>query len=146
MAGFKSPELPWRALIDDYRLDRLLSGFVSVTSNGYPSRVPRIEVVKLATRYGLGIFAAPDEGAGWEEDEDATRRPEVGDTVRIGTWGNGKAGARFEAFNEDPAFAAHVVTVSELQGEIAKVALTMFGLKTEASVPADRLEVVERAA
>lgn len=128
LTGFPTPVPPWRALFNDPELEPLLDGVVSVTSNGLPSLIRPKAIYAMQARYGDAIFEAPPRRV---QDFEIEPDLQIGDVARIGRWER-------SGFTEG-GFAGKVVTIQDIQGDIAKVLLPMFGTEKLVPVPLERL-------
>lgn len=133
MTGFPTAQPAWRSLFEDPKLEPLLSGVVSVTSDGMPTPIGAPEIFRQQMRYGTGLYQLPPTSV-IEEVED--QQLEVGMEVRVGRWKRYTRGQ--EEFDEG-GFVGKVVTIAEIDGEIAKVLMSMFGIDMAVRVPLERL-------
>ena len=133
-AGFLVRVPPWRALLEDWKLAPLIRGPVSVTSDGMPTLVRPTAIFGLQVRYGTGIYELPPKSV-IEEIED--QQLEVGMEVRVGRW---KRFGRGQEEFDTGGFAGKIVTISQIEGDMAKVILPMFGVEREARVPVQHLQ------
>ena len=134
LTGFPMPVPPWRTLLEDWELSRLIDGPVSITSDGLPTRVRPKAIFDLQVRYGANIYELPPKALGWHQEE----RPELhqGDTVVIGSWQ--KAGSANEEFVRS-AFCDQVITIDQIEGDKASIVLKLFGSEYTVPVSVDRL-------
>lgn len=135
LTGFPSATPAWLDLFKDPQLEPLLSGVVSVTSDGMPSPVRSAEMIRQEAQYGASLYELPPPSAISDADDD---RPQlaVGDHARIGTWRRWSRGE--EEFDEG-GFAGKVVTIAQIDGDTAKIVLPMFGIDMVVPVPFNRL-------
>lgn len=133
MTGFETPIPAWRRLFEDPVLAPLLSGVVSVTSDGLPTPIPAKEIFKQQVRHGTGLYELPPKSAIYEIED---QQLHVGDEVKVGQWRRWSRGQ--EEFDEG-GFAGKVVTIKEIRGDMAKVLLPMFGIDMVVPVPLERL-------
>ena len=121
-------------MFNDPQLEPLLSGVVSITSDGMPTPVRAIEIFRQQSRYGDGLYQLPPSSV--IEEVEAEQVLAVGDHARVGTWRRWSRGQ--EEFDEG-GFAGKVVTIKEISGDMAKVLLPMFGVEMVVPVPIERL-------
>lgn len=134
MTGFLDVQPAWRSLFEDPLLMPLLSGVVSVTSDGMPTPIRPLEIFRQQNRYGAGLYELPPKSV-IEEVED--QQLEVGMEVRVGRW---KRHTRGQEEFDSGGFADKIVTISQIHGEMAVVLLPMFGGEREAQVPITHLQ------
>lgn len=135
LTGFPTATPAWRELFDDPQLEPLLSGVVSITSDGMPSPIRPMEIFRQQSRYGTGLYQLPPKSKIEEVEDD--RHFAVGDQVTVGTW------RRFSRGQEefDPGgFAGKVVTIDQIDGDMAMVILPMFQSEYRAEVPLEHLQ------
>jgi hypothetical protein len=134
ITGFETRTPAWRSLFEDPLLEPLLSGVVSITSDGLPTLIRPKEIVRQHHRYGPELFRLPPKSI---VDEIEDQRLQAGDAVRIGRWQQGwmRASAEFDA----GGFADKVVTIDRIEGDMAKVVMAMFGSEREITVPLEHL-------
>jgi hypothetical protein len=135
LTGFPSETPAWRTLFGDPRLEPLLSGVVSVTSDGMPSPVRSAEIIRQEAQYGAELYELPPPSALSDADDDQLQLA-VGDRARIGTWRRWSRGE--EEFDEG-GFVGKLVTVSKIEGAMVKVLLPMFGIERHVIVPMEKL-------
>ena len=134
MTGFTVPVPSWRMLFEDPLLLPLLSGVVSVTSDGMPTPIRPMVIFRQQTRYGAALYDLPPKSVIEEVEDQAL---EVGMEVRVGRW---KRFSRGQEEFDTGAFADRIVTISQIDGDMAKVILPMFGVDREARVPMAHLQ------
>lgn len=134
MTGFEVPVPAWRQLFEDPFLAPLISGVVSVTSDGLPTPIRPIEIFRQQNRFGTGLYELPPKSL-IEEIED--QQLAVGMEARVGRWRRFSRGQ--EEFDAG-AFADKIVTISQIEGAMARVFLQMFGGEREARVPVEHLQ------
>lgn len=133
ITGFNTPTPPWRSLFGDPSLEPLLSGVVCVTGDGVPTPIRHIEIFRQQSRYGTGLYELPPKSI-IEDVED--HRLQVGDQARVGTWRRWSRGQ--EEFDAG-GFAGKIVTIAEIDRDMAKVVLRMFGGERDVRVPLEHL-------
>jgi hypothetical protein len=136
ITGFPTLTPAWRSLFEDPQLEPLLSGVVSVTSDGLPSLVRPTEVFRQHIRYGADLYELPPKSIIDAIDDD--HELEAGMLARVGRWHEGWS--RGERKFDPGAFVDKVVTISAIDGDMARVLLPMFGGEREARVPVDHLQ------
>jgi len=133
LTGFPMAVPPWRTLLEDWELARLVDGPVSVTSDGLPTRVRPKAIFDLQGIYGTSMYELPPKPKGWQQEE---REPlHQGDTVVVGSW---QPAGHSEEFVPG-AFADQVVRIDQIEGNKASIVLRLFGIDHRVSVAVERL-------
>lgn len=133
MTGFDEPRPHFRELLDDRVLEPLLAGVVSVTSDGQPTPIRPKEIWRQQVRHGAGLFELPPKSVIEDIEETMLK---VGDQARVGQW---RQWSRGQQEFDQGGFAGKVVSITEIDGDMAKVLLPMFGSEYRAAVPLEHL-------
>lgn len=134
MTGFRDPRPHFRELLDDRILEPLLAGVVSVTSDGLPTPIRSKEIWRQQVRHGASLFELPPKSV---IDQIEDQQLQAGDQARVGRWFEGWAPG--EKKFDPGGFAGKVVTIDQIEGDMAKVLLPMFGSEYRAAVPLEHL-------